>query len=248
MKVVIAFVNRHVTTISHKVTDGPIGYAGVTRFMENGLSAPDAPEPKKDSKAAKMNDILAAALEEFFHQGFAATRLDAIAERAGIGKGTIYLYFDSKEALFEEAVLSVVRPIFEQAERMAAEPQGSAADMLRAMIGIFYHRIVDTDRRRILRLLIAEGPRFPRLVAFYHREVISRGMAGVRGILSYGVARGEFRADLPLDYPQVVVGPAMVGAIWKMLFDELEPLDLDGLCKAHVDVLLNGLLARPPAE
>jgi AcrR family transcriptional regulator len=195
-----------------------------------------------------MNDILAAALEEFFQQGFAAARLDAIAERAGIGKGTIYLYFDGKEALFEEAVRSVVRPIFEQAERATADPQGSAADMLRGMITVFYQRIVDTDRRRILRLLIAEGPRFPRLVEFYHREVIQRGMAGVRGILSYGIARGEFRADLPVDYPQVVVGPALVGAIWKMLFDEHEPLELDGLCKAHIDVLLNGLLAPDGAE
>ena len=212
--------------------------------MENGLSATDSTEPKKDPRATKMNEILAAALEEFFHQGFAATRLDAIAERAGIGKGTIYLYFDSKEALFEEAMRSVVRPIFEQAERFAADRQGSAADMLAGMITTFYRQIVDTDRRRILRLLIAEGPRFPRLIVFYHREVIQRGMAGVRGILGYGVARGEFRADLPLDYPQVVIGPALAGAIWKMLFDEHEPLDLDGLCKAHIDVLLNGLLAR----
>ncbi len=213
------------------------------------MNATDAPEPKKDPKATKMNDILAAALEEFFHQGFAATRLDAIAERAGIGKGTIYLYFDSKEALFEEAVLGVVRPIFEEAERATAHPQGSAADMLAGMITVFYKRVVDTDRRRILRLLIAEGPRFPRLIEFYHREVIQRGMAGVRGIMSYGIARGEFRADLPIDYPQVVVGPALVGAIWKMLFDEHEPLDVDGLCKAHIDVILNGLVAhRGPAD
>jgi AcrR family transcriptional regulator len=211
--------------------------------MENGLSASDGPEQKKDARSGKVNDILSAALEEFFDQGFAATRLDAIAERAGIGKGTIYLYFDSKEALFEEAVRSVVRPIFEQADRLAAHPQGSAADMLRAMISVFYQRIVDTDRRRILRLLIAEGPRFPRLLAFYHSEVVSRGMMAIRGILRYGVARGEFRADLPLDYPQVVVGPALVGAIWKMLFEDHEPLDLEGLCKAHIDVLLHGLLA-----
>jgi AcrR family transcriptional regulator len=217
--------------------------------MENRLNEPSEQDQKKDPKTARVNDILAAALEEFFQQGFAAARLDAIAERAGIGKGTIYLYFDSKEALFEEAVLSILRPVFEQAERVAAAPQGSAADMLQALITTLYRQFIGTERRRILRLLIAEGPRFPRLVSFYHREVIQRGMAAMRGLMSYGVARGEFRANLPLDYPQVIVGPALVGAIWQLLFQELEPLDIDGLCKAHIDIILSGLLTRnEPSE
>jgi len=215
-----------------------------TSPQETSLSPPSPPDQKKDPKAAKVNEIIAAALEEFFLQGFAAARLDAIAERAGIGKGTIYLYFDSKEALFEAAVRSIVAPILEQAERLAISPQGSAADMLRMMIRTFYEQIVATERRRILRLLIAEGPRFPRLVSFYHREVVSRGMMGLRGILRYGVQRGEFRADLPVDYPQVIVGPALVGAVWHLLFADLETLDIGGLCDAHLDIILNGLIDR----
>jgi AcrR family transcriptional regulator len=209
------------------------------------LNPPSGPEPKKDPKASKMNDIMAAALEEFFQQGFAAARLDAIAERAGIGKGTIYLYFDSKEALFEAAVRSMVLPVFEQAERFAADHTLGAADMLRGVIQTFYREVIGTDRRRLLRLLIAEGPRFPRLVEFYHREVIQRGIGALRQILAHGVARGEFRASVPIDYPHVIVGPALLGAIWKILFDDLQPLDLDGLCNAHLDVMLNGLLAHP---
>jgi AcrR family transcriptional regulator len=208
------------------------------------LSTPSPPEPKKDPKAGKVNDILAAALEEFFQQGFAAARLDGIAERAGIGKGTIYLYFDSKEALFEAAVRSIIGPVFERAERFAADPSMAAADMLRGMITTFYREVIATERRRILRLLIAEGPRFPRLLEFYHREVIQRGMAAVRHVLAHGVARGEFRASLPVDYPQVIIGPAIIGAIWMLLFADLQPLDLDGLCKAHIDIILNGLIAR----
>jgi AcrR family transcriptional regulator len=209
------------------------------------LNPPSDAEPKKDPKASKMNDIVAAALEEFFQQGFAAARLDAIAERAGIGKGTIYLYFDSKEALFEAAVRSMVMPVFEQAERFAANRSLGAADMLRALMHTFYREVIGTERRRLLRLLIAEGPRFPRLVEFYHREVVQRGLSALRQILAYGVARGEFRASVPVDYPQVIIGPALVGAIWKILFDELQPLDLDGLCNAHLDVILKGLLAHP---
>jgi AcrR family transcriptional regulator len=212
--------------------------------VENRLNETPEHEQKKDPKSARMNDILAAALEAFFEQGFAAARLDSIAERAGIGKGTIYLYFDSKEALFEEAVLSIIRPVFEAAERATANPQGSAADMLRALISKLYKELVRTERRRILRLLIAEGPRFPRLVSFYHREVVQRGVRGFRAILDYGAATGEFRAPIPLDYPQVIVAPAIMAAIWQLLFQELEPLDIDGFCDAHIDVILNGLLAR----
>jgi AcrR family transcriptional regulator len=239
MKIVIRFVNRHLTR-QERVN----GFGQRRAGWRIGLNEPPEQEQKKDTKSARTNDILAAALQEFFEQGFAAARLDSIAERAGIGKGTIYLYFDSKEALFEAAVLSIVRPVFEQAERITATPQGNAADMLRGLITTLYQEVIGTDRRRILRLLIAEGPRFPRLVSFYHREVIQRGMAAMRGILNYGVARGEFRASLPLDYPQVIVGPAIVGAIWQLLFQELEPLDIDGLCNAHIDIILNGLLAR----
>lgn len=209
------------------------------------MGAPADSEPKKDPKAARMNDILTAALEEFFQQGFAAARLDSIAERAGIGKGTIYLYFDSKEALFEAAVSSVILPVFEKAERFQASAGMSASDMLRMLLTTFYREIIATDRRRLLRLFIAEGPRFPRLLEFYHREVIQRGVGAIRGLIALGIARGEFRASSAMDYPQVIIGPAIIGAIWKLLFEEHEPLDLEGLCNAHLDVILNGLLVRP---
>jgi AcrR family transcriptional regulator len=202
------------------------------------------PKLKPEVQHQRREHILDAAERCFARAGFHRTTMHDICREAGVSPGALYVYFDSKEALFEAAVLSIVRPVFEQAERITATPQGNAADMLRGLITTLYQEVIGTDRRRILRLLIAEGPRFPRLVSFYHREVIQRGMAAMRGILNYGVARGEFRASLPLDYPQVIVGPAIVGAIWQLLFQELEPLDIDGLCNAHIDIILNGLLAR----
>ena len=205
------------------------------------------PPPPRDPKAERVQAILAAALEEFVEQGFAAARLDAIAERAGIGKGTVYLYFDSKETLFEEAVRSVIMPVIEGIERPALAPQGDARTLLRMMITTFYRQVVATDRRRILRLLIGEGPRFPRLIAFYHGEVVSRGMAALRSVLRYGVERGEFEARAAIEFPQVVMGPAMVAAIWTMLFGEIEPLDLERFCDTHIDLLLRGLAPRPAA-
>jgi AcrR family transcriptional regulator len=208
------------------------------------LSSPPAPPGGKDQKNERVREILASALEEFFQQGFAAARLDAIAERAGIGKGTVYLYFDSKETLFEEAVRSVIRPVLERIESAALAPQGSAETLLRGMITTFYREVVATERRRLLRLLVAEGSRFPRLVSFYHSEVITRGMAAMRLILQYGIERGEFAPSIAIDYPQVIMGPALVGAIWKLLFDDIDPIDLDELREAHLELVLQGLISR----
>ncbi len=198
----------------------------------------------KDGKSERLQAILAAALEEFFEQGFAAARLDFIAERAGVGKGTVYLYFDSKEALFEEAARSIIAPVIERIEGVALAAQGSAESLLRMMIETFYRDVVGTERRRLLRLLIAEGPRFPRLISFYHDEVVSRGMAALRQILRYGVERGEFANSAALDFPQVLVGPAITSAVWKMLFDEIDPIDLQRYCEAHLEVILQGLKPR----
>ena len=208
------------------------------------MSSPAPPSGGKEPKNERVREIIAAALEEFFQQGFAAARLDAIAERAGIGKGTIYLYFDSKETLFEEAVRSVILPVIDRIETVALAPEGSAEMLLRVMITTFYREVVATERRRLLRLLIAEGSRFPRLVAFYHAEVLTRGMTAMRHVLRYGVERGEFAASTPVDYPQAVMGPALVGVIWKLLFDEIQPIDLEGLCEAHLQIVLRGLVAR----
>ncbi len=166
---------------------------------------------------------------------------NSIAERAGIGKGTVYLYFDSKETLFEEAVRSVISPVIERLEHIAVSPQASAETMLRMMITTFYREVVATERRRVLRLLIGEGPRFPQLLAFYHREVVSRGMAAARRVMRYGIERGEFRSAGAVDMPQVLIGPAMVAAIWMMLFNDIEPIDPDIFCAAHIDLVLNGL-------
>lgn len=201
---------------------------------------PDSPK-SKDPKAERVQAILAAALEEFIAQGFAAARLDAIAERAGVAKGTLYLYFDSKETLFEAAVRGVIAPVIERLEGAALAPQGSAATLLGMMIGIFYREVVGTDRRKVIRVLIGEGPRFPRLLRFYHAEVVSRGMAALRRLIDYGVARGEFRATTASEFPQLIVGPAMVAAIWSMLFSEFEPLDLEKYAAAHVEHVLAAL-------
>lgn len=205
------------------------------------MSSPPDSQKSKDPKSERVQAILAAALEEFIAQGFAAARLDAIAERAGVAKGTLYLYFDGKEALFEAAVRGVISPVIGHIEQAASAPHGSAADLLGMMIGVFYREMVATDRRKVIRVLIGEGPRFPRLLRFYHAEVVSRGMTALRRVIDYGVARGEFRPSAVSEFPQLVAGPALIAAIWSMLFNEFEPLELEKYAEAHIDHVLHAL-------
>lgn len=232
----------HCEMAHQDASDNPVGGDGDRNSMQT-----NTPPEAKDPKAERMREILTAALAEFYEEGFAAARLDSIAERAGVAKGTIYLYVSSKEALFEEAARNAVLPVLEDIEGAARRPSGPAEELLRQTLRTFYRRVIATDRRRLMRLLISEGPRFPKLLEFYHREIVSRAMAALTGIVHYGVDRGEFRAGPALEYPQIIVGPALAGAIWTILFGEIDPIDLDGLCDAHLEVLLNGLSAKPGA-
>ena len=193
-----------------------------------------------------MKAILTAAFENFAEKGFEAARLESIAKRAGIGKGTIYLYFQSKEQLFEEVVKTFITPVVDQVVDLAATPQGPAEAMLRRQIETVYTQAIATERRRLMRLLIAEGPRFPHLVDLYFREVLSRVLGALKRTIDYGVATGEFRETRLTAMPPLMMGPALAGALWKMLFDERHPLDLDELCQAHIELLLGAL--RAPAR
>lgn len=191
----------------------------------------------------RIKDILSAAFEEFSVSGFAAARLDTIAARAGISKGTIYLYFESKEKLFEEVMKAYIMPVVDQVVHVSAEPHGSASEMLRAQLETIYRQAIATDRRRMMRLLVAEGPRFPHLTDLYYREVISRVFGALKRTIAYGVETGEFQNTAVAAFPPLLMGPALGGALWKILFEDRHPLDLDALCEAHIVMLLNTLRA-----
>ncbi len=188
--------------------------------------------------------IAAAALSEFAEKGFAAARIDDIARRAGISKGTVYLYFDSKELLFEEVIRRYIVPRIERATGAGEGKSLTAEATLRIIIRQFYREIVGSDLRYIMRLLIAEGGRFPHLLRFYHAEVISRGMKAVTETLRRGVDSGEFRSSAIVEFPHVIAAPAVLAMLWKLLFDDFQPLDLERLAEAHTDIILNGLRSR----
>ena len=190
-------------------------------------------------RSAERHDaILSAALEEFSGRGFAATRLDDVARRAGVAKGTIYLYFADKETLFQELARSMLSPVVGHIEGF------NAADLpfrvlAERLIEMFVRDIIGSRRKDIIRLIIAEGPRFPALAEFYYREVLSRVMAAIGALLQRAYDRGEIRHEALARYPQLFAAPALIAIIWSGLFERFSPLDARAMLRTHLDMILD---------
>ena len=207
-----------------------------SRALEAGEDAVTPASNRATRAAERRAAIVDAAMEEFIARGFAATRLDDIAKRAGVAKGTIYLHFKDKESMFEELVRTVIVPVV---ARLNALPPltGSVRDLVEAFANNFLKEVIGTRRGDLVRLIVAEGPRFPSVADFYYREVVSRGIAGMRALIELGIARGEIREkDLAL-YPQILIAPAMIAVIWQSLFERHAPLDAQDMLRVHLDLI-----------
>jgi len=190
---------------------------------------------RKVRSAERRDAILSAALEEFSARGFEAARLDDVARRAGVAKGTIYLYFRDKESLFQELVRAMLTPLVGTIEAMG-EAELPLAVLADRIVELFVREVYETRRKDVIRLMISEGRRFPKLAEFYYREVLSRIIAAVRSLLQRAAARGEVPEALA-DFPQIVAAPGLVAIIWSGLFERFEPLDVRKMMKTHVDLL-----------
>ncbi len=195
-----------------------------------------------DRAAERRAAIVQAAMDEFIARGFAATRLDDIAKRAGVAKGTIYLHFKDTESMFEELIRTAIVPFV---SRLSAPPpsSGSVRDMVEALARMFLQEVAGTRRGDLVRLIIAEGPRFPEIADFYYREVVSRGLAAMRGLIQLAIARGEIREPKLVQHPQLMIAPMMVAVLWKSLFDRHAPLDAEAMLQTHLDLIFG---ARRP--
>jgi AcrR family transcriptional regulator len=195
----------------------------------------DAPSSKRTVRAQERREaIISAALDEFVGRGFAATRVDDVARRAGVAKGTIYLHFADKEALFQELVRTALVPLIAQLGS-APQPGASARAMVERFAETFVRDIAGTKRGDIVRLIVSEGPRFPSLSEFYYREVVERGIAAMQRMIDYGIARGEIQNEGLARFPQLVVAPALTAVIWQGLFGSYAPLDAMAMLQVHID-------------
>ena len=193
--------------------------------------------------AERPNTILEAAFHEFAENGFLATRLEDVAARAGVAKGTVYLYYKNKEALFEAAVRSRIVPVVKELGHLTETFDGTTVELMHRVIRTIYDRIADANVRTLLRILIAEGQRFPNLIAFYHKEVIANVIALLEIIVTRGVQRGEFRPSALTQLPIVLIAPAIMAAIWQMTFARERPLPLSKFLIAHLDLITRALQA-----
>jgi len=195
-----------------------------------------SPSNRAERTAERRAAIIEAALDEFVARGFTATRLDDIASRAGVAKGTIYLHFKDKESMFEELIRTALVPLI---GRLGAPPAmaGSVRDAIEAFAQMFIREVASTRRGEIIRLIVSEGPRFPAIADFYYREVVSRGLAGMRALIELAVARGEIQHKDLARFPQLLVAPAIVAVVWQSLFSRHAPLDTNEMFRTHLDLI-----------
>ncbi len=200
-------------------------------------AAPKRAGTRAQRSAERRDAILAAALDEFSARGFAATRLDDVAKRAEVAKGTIYLHFADKETLFQELILFELTPVV-AALQNASHVERPLREVADAMVEVFVREVYGTRRKDVIRMIITEGPRFPALAEFHFRNVLSPVLAAIRGLLRRAVERGELKDDTLIRFPQLLVAPGIVAILWSGLFDRFELLDPRALMRAHFDMIL----------
>ena len=207
--------------------------------------------PRQRRKEERPAELTAAALQLFVEKGFAATRLDDVAVHAGVSKGTLYLYFDSKEAIFKAVIQEGMIPMLDDADELFARFAGSSADLLKALMRLWWQTIGATPLGGIPKLMISEARNFPEVARYYHDAVIQRGNLLVRRVLERGIAHGEFR-DVDLRFAtELLVAPVLMLMIWRHSFGPCSAFP-DHVCNhpaayldAHVDMALRGLLPAP---
>jgi AcrR family transcriptional regulator len=199
-------------------------------------------------KDARPQELLAAALDLFVDRGYAATRLEDVARRAGVSKGTLYLYFENKQELFKAVVRENIVQVIGQAESdLAASDAVSCADLLRTMLRRWWTDVAATRASGLAKLIMAEAGNFPEIAQFYNDEVITRGHALIASILQRGVERGEFVPIDPQIMTHVLIAPVIMLMLWAHSFDPCgAAVDPEAFMAAFLDLAQRGL-ARPAA-
>ncbi len=201
-------------------------------------------------KEARPGELLDAALDLFVAKGFAATRAEEVAAKAGVSKGTLFLYFKSKEELFEAVVRETIGNQINQGLAEVESFDGETIDMLKFAMFAWWERVGNTKASGISKLVMSEASNFPELANFYQDNVVKPGRLLIRAILQRGVDRGEFRT-LNMDYAVYsVIAPLIFLTMWKHSLGacsveaQLDPKDY---IDSQADIIVNGVLAYSPS-
>ena len=197
-------------------------------------------------KDARAPEILDAALALFAEKGFAACRMDDIARRAGISKGTIYLYFESKEAVFKALAQRAIGERIAAISGQLQAYEGSTPDLLRMVLTMIGSIASVSDAVVLPRLVLAEAGNFPELAEFWRKEIIDHGLGIFEMIIRRGQGRGEFR-PIPTEHAaRLCVAPLLIIMMWRSVFArfDTQPYDYQGLVETHIETLLRGLAMK----
>jgi AcrR family transcriptional regulator len=216
------------------------------------MNAPEKkPQPRwARRKDARPEEIIAAALDLFVERGFATTRLDDVAARAGVSKGTLYLYFENKEDLFKAVVRGNVVPVLQHGETLVESFPGSSTELVTQLVRGWWDMTGSTKIAGIPKLIIAEAGNFPDLAKFYYDEVILRALSMFRRVLQRGIDAGEFREVDVEHLVHVALAPLVMLAVWGHSFAccEHEKLQPEGYLDSYLDMLLHSLRKEQTPE
>ena len=195
-------------------------------------------------KADRPAEIVSAALAVFAEKGFAAARLDEIAKRAGVSKGALYLYFETKEELFRAVVDQAIAPNIAAVKAMAAAHPGPLADLLRGVTAHVAKVVQATPLGGVLKMVVGEAGNFPEIARVWHDELVSQALGAMSGAIAAAQARGEVKPGDPRTYALQLIAPLLVAVLWRETFVPVgaRPFDLPALLNQHIETLLSGML------
>ena len=216
--------------------------------MKIDISVKDS-APRQRRKETRPQELLEAALELFVEKGFAATRIEEVAQQAGVSKGTLYLYYPSKEDLFKAVVRHNVVSLIAQGREMVEQFEGSSAELLVCLMQTWWERVGNTRAAGIHKIVLSEVRNFPELAQFYNDEVIVPADQLFCSAVQRGILCGEFR-PMPLhEVAHALIAPLIFMALHRHSFGACQiqgsvTMDPLVMLKTHFDLVLRGLEVR----
>jgi AcrR family transcriptional regulator len=199
-------------------------------------------------KEDRPAEITAAAMQEFAENGYDATPVEAVAKRAGISKGLLYLYFKTKEELFKSVIRNFISPRLDALHANIVDSDIGVEAFLRGPFLKLARELPRSKARHLVRLMIAEGHKHPDLTRWYWENVVSKGVGALRLLIQRGVERGEIKPSALEQFPHLLVSPVMFSVVWTFIMQAHSKLDTDAMLEAHIDLVLAAIKLQPADE